>query len=643
MGTVRLHASPGSGTTISDVARDLDVRRYVCPDAVERQLGRLFEEPGEVVVLAVTGPGGAGKSAALRNAARRAATDGYTVIQLDGRHPETPEEIAGLTDLPGDRTLLVVDEAEHLGAGLHALGRILAGLPGCTRVIVASRRLPHRWLPSGLEELSSRLRLAGLGPSDAETLLVRHGVSDPRARAAIADWAHGLPLALVLGASAWAASDRSDPARLAAALPGETEDDLIDHLAGPALAHLDPDLLAVTALAGGVDRGLLRDVLPDAEDGIGRLRECTFVELNDGRLTLHPRLAESVAARLRTADPSRARELTLRIAGHLRSRSVDGDSAALPWLARLVQDPALRSGLASPVGLHLYGDRARPGDGATIRGALEARWPGCWSLVAPWLPDTHVVRRTDGRPMAVVATLPLAQAADLDPGRALLVDHVLDHARQRGGTDRVVLTPFQLLLSDGSGEEPDPELVRIRNAIALQRCGVANPRGDYVVDLTGTSVEQDILTAYGYRHLPELDRDVHGLPVRVWAADVGPAGLAGLLYDAVAAEQGQPAVTPTGLLLCALEDFHDDAALASLPVAPAGLAAAAAAERVRAWVRQSVSELLADQPALLDLVTRRYLRPGSTHETVMRELFASRATYFRRLRRARALLAGTMS
>lgn len=640
MGTVRPHArSSGSGTTISELANDLDVRRYVCPDVVEGRLSRLLDSSGQTVVLAVTGPGGAGKSAVLRDAARRATGEGYTVIQLDGRHPETPEEIAGLVDLP-DRTLLLVDEAETLGAGLHALGHQLTSLPGTTRVIVAARRLPHRWLPAGLEPLSSRLRLAGLAPPDAEMLLVRHGVSDPRARAAIVDWAHGLPLALVLGASAWAASDRSDAARLAAVLPGETEDDLIDHLAGPALAHVDPDLLAVTALAGGVDRRLLRDVLPDAGAGLAQLRDCSFAELTGGRLMLHPRLAESMAARLRTADPSRVEDLTLRIAGHLRSRSVAGDSAALPWLARLVQDPALRSGLAPPVSAHLYGDRARPGDDGPIRGAIEAQWPGRWALVAPWLTEnTHVVRRTDGLPVAVVATLPLARAVDLDPARALLVDHVLDQARLEGRTDRVVLTPFQLLLADGPSGEPDPELVRIRNAIALQRCGVANPRGDYVLDLTGTGVEQDVLAAYGYRHLPELDREIHGLPVRVWAADVGPAGIAGLLYDAVATEQGRPTTAHAGgVLLRALEDFHRDAALAALPVAPSDLTAAAAAERVRAWARQSVTELLAGEPALLDLMSRRYLRPGGTHETVMRELFASRATYFRRLRRARELL-----
>ncbi|WP_157514946.1 hypothetical protein [Nocardioides sp. J54] len=54
--------------------------------------------------------------------------------------------------------------------------------------------------------------------------------------------------------------------------------------------------------------------------------------------------------------------------------------------------------------------------------------------------------------------------------------------------------------------------------------------------------------------------------------------------------------------------------------------------------QRAASTTLAEEPALLDLVTQRYLTRGAPHESVLRSTYQSRATYFRRLRRARELL-----
>lgn len=638
MGTVRLPArSPSAAPTISAFALGLDAQRYVCPAAVRRRMTQLLDPSGTLVVLSVTGAGGLGKSAALRAAARMAAEAGHTVITIDGRRADAAAALGELAALPGGRTLVVIDEADRFGAGLHALGRAIADLPATTRVILAAHRVPDDWLPDHLDPLAGRLRLAGLGARDAEELLVGYGVTDPDARRAIAQWAAGLPLALVLGAGAWVESGAAGPAF---APPRETEHDLVDRIAGPALAHLDPDLLAVTALAGGVDTRLLGAVLPEHEpvDGLARLQACTFVEAAGARLLLHPRLADAIAARLRAADPVRAEALTLRIAAHLRARAVAGEPPALPWLAGLVRDPALRAGLAPPVSADLYADRVRPGDAAAIRDLLDQWWPGTWPLVEPWLRTdaAHVVRRPDGAPAAVVAALPLARAGELDRACRAAIEPLLAHARAEGLTDRAVITPFQVTLEEAGS---DPDLLRIRNAVALQRCGVANPRIDLVVEVTGSAAERAVLAAYGYREIADLRAGTD--TARVWVADVGPGGIAGLLYDAVAIEQGRPELARPGTgedLLCALESFHCDNVLAGLSMAPPDLPVERAAERVRVWARDSVSALLAGEPVLYAMVVQRYFAPGATHESVMREQFTSRATYFRRLRRAREIL-----
>ena len=104
---------------------------------------------------------------------------------------------------------------------------------------------------------------------------------------------------------------------------------------------------------------------------------------------------------------------------------------------------------------------------------------------------------------------------------------------------------------------------------------------------------------------------------------------------------GSKSLTNRELVLAALEGFHDDGILAGLPLPGVGTVAGASVEDVRAWLRARVADALAAEPALLDLVTRRYLTPGATHEGVLRSTYLSRATYFRRLRRARELLVAT--
>ncbi|WP_181411143.1 hypothetical protein [Nocardioides humi] len=333
---------------------------------------------------------------------------------------------------------------------------------------------------------------------------------------------------------------------------------------------------------------------------------------------LHPSLAGLLAERLWAEEPERAAATVLRVAAHEHARAAAGESGALPRLAALVRDPGLRAGLGPTTLTRHYADRWRAGDADVVRQALERRYPAVWAVVAPWLGEgARVVRRADGRPVAVVAALALEPAGAVGGARARLVAPVVEHARRQGCAERAVLSAVQLTFDDVG----EPEVAWLRNAAGLAQCGVGNPRSDHANLVGDLPEERAVLEAYGYAEVPDLRREVDGVPVTTWVADVGPGGLAGLLYAAVVAEQGRPAAPGGDRLLAALETFPT------------------AGEQVRAWVRSRVDDVLAAEPALHDLVVRRYLTAGATHESVMRSTYLSRATYFRRLRRVRDLLA----
>lgn len=652
MGTVHLHPSaPAHEPTIAHLAEQLDARRYRCPPALERRIDLLLETDGPLRILLLTGRGGLGKSAALREVARRARQRGIDPALLDGR----VQDVAAAVDAMAARRpgLLLVEGVDELGVGMAALGAALAGLPEQTRVVLAGRRLPGRWLPDALDPIAARVRLEPMPREEAEALLERYDVTDPGVRAAIVSWAKGLPLALVVGARVWSgaagagdvgASVAGAGTDIRAALVREGGEDLLAHLADAALEDLDPDLLDALVVAPGVDLRLLTELFPGRVPAlVEALRSCTVVEPAGERLLLHPTVAAVLLDRLRAEEPGRAAAAVLRTAAHEHRRAVAGEAAALTRLAALVEDPALRAAMGPTVGVGHYADRWRPADAAAVRSGLHEVHPQTWDLVRPWREDARVVRRADGRPVAVVAALPLASADALEGPRRRLVAPVVRFARAHGLDDRAVLSAFQITFDGGAGGAEE-EVAWVRNAAALARCGVGNPRIDLVNVLGANPAEGDVLRGWGYTEIEALSRVADGVPVATWVADAGPGGLAGMLYAAVVREQGVPGDASSGdaladgILLAALEVFHSDASLLALPIAPRGSGAGEGAEQLRARIRSRVASVLAEHPALLDLVDARYLAPGGTHESAMRATYLSRATYFRRLRRARELL-----
>lgn len=625
---------------LAGYAAELDARRHVTNPTLSRALADLLEPAARTRILFLHGPGGIGKSAALRDLGRRAAGRGFRVAQLDGRELGVATggelSLARETEVhDGAPLLLLVDEADALGAGIHVLGRTLGRLPDSARVVIAGRRPPtDRWLPDPLEGLVHHLRVAPLPPAVAEELLCRHGIADPARRAAIVTWALGSPLALVLAASGTGDVTAFEPDR---------SEDLVRRLAGSAVGSsldgVDRDLLEVAALTWAVDEDLLGDVLPgrDPVAAFEALTALTVVERRGTRATLHRLLARAVAERLEVQDPFRFSTLVLRIASVLRDRALAGDPAALPELADLIRDPVMRQGLGPALSDSFYADRIRAGDHDSIRAALGTAGDALWDAVRPLLDRGHAVRDRADQCVAVAIAFPTGAAA-LDPANPL-TGPVAAHVAEAGLAGSAVLTPVQLTVTgDGRREE----VTRFRNAVALQRCGVPNPRFDLVNEIGWSDEERDVMRQYGYAEITGLRRQVGDREVRTWLADSGPEGFIGLVFRAVAAEQGADLPAPSDRgeqILAALDSFGSDPALADLALAPCGHRPRDAAESVRRMVLRTVDRALAHAPDLRQIVELRYLEPAGSHDEVMRRTFLSRRSYFRKLKEARALIA----
>jgi hypothetical protein len=91
----------------------------------------------------------------------------------------------------------------------------------------------------------------------------------------------------------------------------------------------------------------------------------------------------------------------------------------------------------------------------------------------------------------------------------------------------------------------------------------------------------------------------------------------------------------------ALRDFHRPGPLAHSPLAR-GSDQRERAESVRRLLASAVAHAFGtapDEMVLRTVIERGYLEPGTSHEQVAREMYLSRTSYFRRLRRASARLA----
>jgi hypothetical protein len=463
----------------------------------------LLDDPAASVVL-VHGPGGLGKSALLREVARRGQRTGWTPFVVDGQDlPPCPDALdeALARARRATRPLVLVDSYERMSALGPDLRRILPTLPDRTVVVVAGRAAPEpAWFEGGWEWLVRELPLGPLSPPDARALLATHGATDGERAEELTRWAGGSPLVLTLAVQA----DRTQ----ARAAGGRGSEAVVARAVGRRLIEREdgnrhPDVVWVASLVRTVTEALMTDVLPSgATDALRWLASRTYARQRGARVELDDLARWAVRCELVDSNPDRYRDLVRRLADCLYDQAMSSGAAVVPDLAELVL-PASGPGGAI--------DSVRPGDtdqivGPTARALLE---------LAPEL--GAVARDQDGRVAGYsisVTSATAPQAAHDDP----VLGPWLQHA--------ATLTPDgnALLCRDLVGDAGTRLLANV-----LGRSGTANPRYVYLPT-------PDVRLGPPC-YLPELG--CHLL-------DCGETGLVGRLRDRAYGQLGlRPCARPT--------------------------------------------------------------------------------------------------
>src|SRR5215469_15506505 len=192
--------------TLAARLEDRDRERFAGREAELAFLLRCLDLEPPASVIHINGPGGIGKSALLREFARRARDMGLVVVTIDGRElgpaPGILEAVLGDV-VNSDHLVVLFDSYERMtGLDSHLRRELLPALSDRALVVIAGRGAPDQaWFAGGWEAVTARLDLGGLPAHDAQALLAARGVNDERVPAII-DWAAGSPLALSLAADA---------------------------------------------------------------------------------------------------------------------------------------------------------------------------------------------------------------------------------------------------------------------------------------------------------------------------------------------------------------------------------------------------------------------------------------------------------
>lgn len=605
-------------------------------------------------IIHVHGPGGVGKSALLRAAARRARADGYDVVALDGRLvAPMPERLAAEIARAGERSLLLIDEADELIPLRFELRHLLqTAVPASTVVILAGRAAPGReWFDEGLDQVSTEILVRPLDNAEGRELLARYDVTGADDVDPLLTWAQGYPLALTIGANLLGAPAEPTPSngRMGTASTGDGLDDLIlARLGGREVADVDPDVLDVACIAPAVDARLLAAVLPGrpTRTGLAQLRALSVSEQLGSRTTLHRLVRSALRSRLKDSDPDRYRTLVLRVADHLHQRALAEDSLVALEIASLIENPDVRLGFDAST-TH-YADFPKPGDIEELAAFSDAADTAWFARFRRWCEEQPhqaiAVRRATGE-LAAMSIVCLASEMPAWAEDDIETGPFLRHVREHGQFDRAAHMHDVIILEDPTDVAAITEVIRVGNAGAMVGAfGSRNPRYMYVTathrnDYDGTA-------PLGYVELPELRRSDDERTLQTLVADFGPDGVPGQLYAIVLVEQQAEAppstANPTGqAVLDAVRSFADDAALAANPLAPADGTETARAAAVRIRVEDALVEAFSDSEPdqlLRRAIERTYLDPDGGHGIAQRELHMSRSSFYRHLQKARQQL-----
>ncbi len=625
-----------------------DRERFVGRDAELALLQSCLEDDPPANVVLVHGPGGIGKSALLREFARRAESRGVDTFLVEGRElPPMPDALeAVLSEARGsERPLVLIDSYERMTALAGYLRRgLLPSLPERTLVVIAGRAEPDSgWFAGGWEDVATELELAALTETDALDLLDAYGLSDERTLQ-VMEWAEGSPLALTLAAKA-ATADRTWIPGPGAETP-EIVRSLTRRLTESELGGVRPSALAVAAIARVTTTELLRVVLPDtdAEEAFNRLNALTFtVPLGDG-IAPHELVRKALYADLRRRDQERERELRRRIVDYLYGCARRGDPLISIEMAHLIENPAIRWGFGWEGSIHYRIDQLAPGDLERVAQLLEARRSIDWWRISRRFfiesPERIAVARDrDDQLCGYLICMSLETAPKFaleDP----LVGRWLARARAEAHRGDSVLWHDSV---DFSGDRRGRVQAMLGMA-GILRSGASNPRFAYLPINPTNPDALSFARALGAEHLSELDLEMGGRRIECHRVEYGPGGLLAAQRALVYGELGLAApvqvddVQPLEFEAVreALRNFRVPRELARSPLAT-GVVIEERAESVRALLRDASDRAFGDsenEKLLRRVLIHGYLEPTPSHEQAALDLSLSRAAYFRRLRAA---------
>jgi hypothetical protein len=625
-----------------------DAPRFVGRAAELVRLEGLVGDHPPVSVVLLHGPGGVGKSALMRELARRAVARGAIPVEVEARGlaPLAEELDRALAPaMTARRPLVLLDSWERLAAlDGHLRRHLLPRLPADALVVIASRHAPGRsWFGAGWDHVVLDLPLGPMRSGEADTLLAVRGVKDPARRAAAVAWAGGSPLALVLAADA----PVDLPAKRDAEAPSSPGDALLRRVLDSQPEGEGRAVLAVAALARVTTPALLAAVLPevDGERRFAWLCDHAGVEpLGDG-VTLHDLVGRMLRADLRGRTPKLDRDLRRRVVDALYAcGAVDGLLGLTLDLQHLVQDPAIRWGFAWDPSGRLRIDAPRAGDVDAIA-ARSGRAACVWLADARrWFdeaPDRVTVVRDEDDVIAGYGIAATPANAPAFAAEDAVIGPRLRHAARKVPGGAAVVFRQAVDLTHGSGDS----VTSLLGLAGILGSGLANPAAAYLPIVRGDLAAEAFSAACGARPIDELVVERAGVRVECHSLDYGPGGLLAFQHAAVYRELGlpPPATLPTlEEVRQALRHLDAPALLARGPLAPATGTLEERAAAVRSRIERAVDEAFdesAEDRGLRDVLVRAYLDPAPSPEQAAAELHLSRAAYLRRQRVAVARVA----